>query len=441
MTNKVYSETPIYNTLKDYLSKDPISMHVPFHNGIPNNNIFPKELYNLDISEVSGYDVEGEDNPIFQSEKITADFFGVKHSFYLTGGASIGLVGSLIALNKHGRKIILARNVHKSVINGIVLAGLEPIWLDVDFLTEWGIFSKVNMDNLEKILSNEKDIAGCVIVSPTYEGVISDIASISELCHRNNFPLVLDEAHGAHLYFLKPKSSIHLGADLVIQSWHKSLGSLTQSGVLHLVNERFFTYKDIKRSLDLISSTSPSFLLLLSLELTRKHLAVEAGFKPASTGSIFNSLLTIAESFKKEMQEIKNLEIFNNEDPFKIYLKLKNISGIDFGFELYKKYSIEIESANDTGLLMLIGNGFNIELKNKIVNAVKEIAARSGMLWHATTTEKLTHKIKSFKLNPRKAFMQGFQNKTNCEYESEIIAPCPPGYAINVPGMNNEDSY
>src|SRR3989338_7291758 len=98
------SETPVYNTLKEYLSKNPTRLHVPFHNGIPNNNIFPKELYNLDISEVSGYDCEGEGNPIFQSEKITADFFNVKHSFYLTGGASIGLVASIIALNKFGKK-------------------------------------------------------------------------------------------------------------------------------------------------------------------------------------------------------------------------------------------------------------------------------------------------------------------------------------------------
>ena len=201
-------KTPILETLENYLSKDPIRLHVPFHNGIPNNNIFPKELYNLDISEVSGYDIEGEDNPIFQSEKITADCFGVEHSFYLTGGASIGLVASLIALNKFGKKIILARNVHKSVINGVVLSDLEPIWLEVDFLDEWGIFSKVNPDKLKKLLSDEKDIAGCVIVSPTYEGVISDVKEISDICHSKNIPLIVDEAHGGHLWFIEKDTGI-----------------------------------------------------------------------------------------------------------------------------------------------------------------------------------------------------------------------------------------
>lgn len=443
---KTFFETPIYNTLKDYLSKDPIRMHVPFHNGISNNNIFPKELYNLDISEVSGYDIEGEDNPIFQSEKITANYFGVEHSFYLTGGASIGLVASLISLNKYGKKVILARNVHKSVINGVILSGLEPIWLEVDFLDEWGIFSKVNPDKLEKLILNSKDIAGCVIVSPTYEGVISDVKGIANICHKNNIPLILDEAHGGHLGFIENErgkereTGIGVQADLIIQSWHKSLGSLTQSGVLHLINKRFFTYNDIKRSLDLVSSTSPSFLLLLSLELTRKHLSL-------TNGSFFNPLLTIAKSLKEEMQKIKNIEILNNDDPLKIYLKSKNISGIDFAYSLYKEHSIEIESANDIGLLMLIGSNFNLKVKNKIVNAVKGIIPCKGtphrrrgslasrVAWHATTKGKPhTNKIK---LNPRKAFMLGFKNKKNPGCESDIVAPCPPGYAMKVPGMNH----
>ncbi len=433
---KSFSETPILDTLRDYLSKSPIRLHVPFHNGIPNNNIFPKELYNLDISEVSGYDIEGEDNPIFQSEKITADFFGVKHSFYLTGGASIGLVASLISLNKFGKKVILARNVHKSVINGVVLSGLEPVWLDIDFLDEWGIFSKVNPDDLEKLLSGEKDIAGCVIVSPTYEGVVSDIKAIAEICHKKNIPLIVDEAHGAHLSLRgvrlwrttkQSHSAICNGADLVIQSWHKSLGSLTQSGVLHLANEKFFTYSDIKRSLDLVSSTSPSFLLLLSLELTRKYIS-------DTNGAFFNQLLTMATSLKEEMKKIKGIEIFNNDDPLKIYLKSKNISGIDFAYELYKKCSIEIESANDFGLLMLIGQEFNDKIKNKIICAINEIITGRDAINRVSTKKSKPH-TKQFKINPRKAFMLGFKNKNN---DCEINAPCPPGYAINIPGMNYE---
>ena len=425
-----FLETPIYNTLKDYLSKSPLRLHVPFHNGIPNNNVFPKELYNLDISEVSGYDLEGEDNPIFQSEKITAGFFNVKHSFYLTGGASIGLVASLMALNKHGKKVILARNVHKSVINGVVLSGLEPVWLEVDFLDEWGIFSKVNSERLAQLINKEKDIAGCVVVSPTYEGVISDVKKISNLCHKKNIPLIVDEAHG---WGLTPRGSNPDNIpDLIIQSWHKSLGSLTQSGVLHLVNDRFFSYNDIKRSLDLVSSTSPSFLLLLSLELTRKYLA-------ETNGSFFNPLLTMAQSLKKEMQEIKNLQTLPNDDPLKIYLKSKNISGIDFAYELYKQYSIEVESANNTGLLMLIGQGFNNEIKDKIVNVVKKIAACRDVACNAPTRAKSKPHTNKFKLNPRKAFIKGFKSKTNCEYEQDVYAPCPPGYVINVPGTIKDE--
>ena len=429
---KFFLETPILNMLEDYLSKNPIRMHVPFHSGTANNNILSKEIYNLDISEVSGYDIEGKDNPIFRSEKATADFFGVEHSFYLTGGASVGLLAALIALNKFGKKVILARNVHKSVINGVVLAGLEPVWLEIDFLDEWGIFSKVDPEKLENLISSTNNAAGCVIVSPTYEGIISNVKDIANICHKKNIPLIVDEAHGAHLYFLNNKnleSAIRLNADLVVQSWHKSLGSLTQTGVLHLVDKSFFTYNDIKRSLDLVGSTSPSFLLLLSLELTRKYLA-------ETNGSFFNQLLNESVSFKSDMKKIPDVFVFENDDSFKIYLKTKNLSGIDFAYKLYKDYSIEIESANENGLLMLIGSNFDNGIKQKIIYAVKEIAACRNVARNVSTKTK-PH-VAQFKLSPRDAFMLGFQNKKDIEYECNINAPCPPGYAINIPGMNYE---
>lgn len=416
--------TPIYDTLQEYLSKNPIRMHVPFHNGIANNAVFPKGLYDLDISEVSGYDVDGEENPIFQSEKITADFFNVSHSFYLVGGASIGLLASMIALRKYGKKVILARNVHKSVLNGVVLAGLEPIWLEIDFLNEWGIFSRVNPESLERLLKGHADIAGCVIVSPTYEGVISDTKTIADICHKKNIPLVLDEAHGAHLNFIEP---IKNHADLIIQSWHKSLGALTQTGVLHLVNEKYFNYDDIKRSLDLVSSTSPSFLLLLSLELTRKQLQ--------QTGQFLKGLNLNSNKFKNELRKIDNFRLFENDDPLKIYLKPKNVSGIDFAYELYKNHSVEIESANEIGFLMMIGVSFNDVVMNKVLGAIKNTNSLD-----LGTCKSFNHQFtKSLSIkqlvDPRKAFFDGFKNSMNLEYGCDIQAPCPPGYATSIPGI------
>ena len=422
------SKTPILNTLEDYLSKNPIRLHVPFHAGITNNAVLPKELYSLDISEVSGYDVDGEDNPIFQSEKVTASFFNVKHSFYLTGGASVGLLASMIALNKYGKKVILARNVHKSVVNGVVLAGLEPIWLEVDFLSEWGIFSSVNLEKLKDIIKQHNDIAGCVVVSPTYEGVISDIKSVSEICHTKNIPLIVDEAHGAHLIATSHKSQVLsyqssiLYADLVIQSWHKSLGSLTQTGVLHLVNDKYFTYNDIKRSLDLVNSTSPSFILLLSLELTRKHLA-------ETKGEFFKGLYKNAELFREKLKKIKHLDCFENDDILKVYLRPKNITGIDFAYELYKNHSIEIESANEIGFLMQLGVNFNDAVMGKVLEALQcKPLANSNKPSASHQPPAIRHKLLI-----RESFMKGFRHN-NQERENEIYAPCPPGYVVNVPG-------
>ncbi|MBI1858835.1 MAG: aminotransferase class I/II-fold pyridoxal phosphate-dependent enzyme [Candidatus Melainabacteria bacterium] len=434
-----FQKTPILDTLENYLSRNPIRMHVPFHAGIANNPIFPKGLYELDISEVSGYDVAGEDNPLFQSERITAQYFKVAHSFYLTGGASVGLLAALFALNKYGKKVIVSRNVHKSVINGLVLSGLEPVWLEVEFLNEWGIFSSVQLSALKKCISEANDLAGCIIVSPTYEGVISDIKAISKICHERNVPLVVDEAHGAHLYFLEPgsqssalkaqHSALKCGADLVIQSWHKSLGSLTQTGVLHLVNDAYFSYKDIKRSLDLVSSTSPSFLLLLSLELTRKKLA-------ETQGCYFETLFKNVLLFKSELEKIDSLSIFKNQDPLKVYLKSNNVSGINFAFELYKRFSVEVESANEIGLLMQIGVNFNDKVMNKVIESINKCIIGQWTRDKRQTTRKsqVPSPLLHYVCSPREAFLKGFHNK-NMEYHTDVKAPCPPGYATSIPGM------
>lgn len=419
------NSTPILDTLREYLSKQPLRLHVPFHTGIANNVIFPNGLYELDISEVSGYDVDGDENPLYKSEKITAQFFNTKHSFYLTGGASVGLLAALIALNKHGKKVIISRNSHKSVINGLVLAGLEPVWLDVEFLNEWGIFSRVNLNSLKKLLNSTNDLAGCVIVSPTYEGVISDVKEISNLCHKKNIPLIVDEAHGAHLFFLLARYNVPIRcADVVIQSWHKSLGSLTQSGVLHLCNNHFFNYHDIKRSLDLVSSTSPSFLLLLSLELTRKYLV-------ETKGEFFNSLYQNSMMFKSELGKLNNIRLFQNDDPFKIYIKHKTLLGTDFAYELYKNHSVEVESANEIGLLMQVGNNFDEMVKDKVIKALNQISCRDAIN-RASTNRAFTRDTTA--CDPRKAFFDGFKNKQNLEYECDVNAPCPPGYAITIPG-------
>lgn len=418
--------TPIYDTLQEYLSKKPMRMHVPFHCGIANNPAFPRGLYEMDISEVSGYDLDGEDNPIFQSEKITADFFNVSHSFYVTGGASVGLLASMIALRKHGKKVILARNVHKSVLNGVVLAGLEPVWLDVDFLSEWGVFSKINPDKLSQLIDKNDEISGCVIVSPTYEGVISDIKTISKICHKKNIPLVVDEAHGSHLKFLNNSSAVQW-SDLVIQSWHKSLGALTQTGVLHLANERFFDYNDIKRSLDLVSSTSPSFLLLLSLELTRKHLQ-------DTRGEYFKTLESNSKKLRDELAKLDIVKSFENDDLLKIYLKPKKATGIDFAYELYKNHSVEIESANDVGFLMMVGVSFNFETMEKVLLAVKNTNCKSSVLPSPKSNDLVINQM----FDPRKAFFCGFKNN-DYEYGCDIKAPCPPGYVLSVPGSKSHE--
>ena len=237
----------LYRQLERYCSFGPYPFHMPGHKRC----LMPQEgrPYGWDVPEVEGTDDHHEAEGILkEAMDRTAELFGAGRTWYLVGGSTCGLLAGIRALAPRESRILVARNCHKSVCNAIELGNLRPCWLMPPMLPE-GICGSIPPETVKKALEENPDAACVVITSPTYEGVISDIKAIADICHEKKVPLLVDEAHGAHLGLQPgwPDSAVHLGADLIVESVHKTLPSLTQTALLHLGKNSLADPEEVER--------------------------------------------------------------------------------------------------------------------------------------------------------------------------------------------------
>jgi len=271
--NKTVSEF-----LTEHASAGPISFHMPGHKGARfyrENGCadFLDKLVDLDITEIPGAD------NLFQTEGIIKEtmehyrrLYDVRASYLLVNGSSCGLIASIMTCVPGGGKLIMARNCHKSVFNGLNLAGAEPVYAYPEMVEEYGITGEIAADEIKRCLEEAPDAAAVLLPSPNYYGICSDISGIAAAVHQQGKLLIVDQAHGAHLNFLdKSKAAERLGADIVIDSIHKTLASFTQSAVVNICSDKIELY-DFEDALQKLESTSPSYLLMASLDMNCKIL-------------------------------------------------------------------------------------------------------------------------------------------------------------------------
>lgn len=355
------SKTPIFDFLNKYASLDTARFHMPGHKGVETLGV---ERY--DITEIDGADSLYEaDGIIAESEKNLSDIFGTRASFYSTEGSSL-CIRAMVYLAQFYRKsdkqkILAARNVHKSFVSALALCGVEA-----DFLSSSDLYScKVDKDELENMLKADNYFA-FYVTSPDYLGCMQNIPEISEVCHKYNVPLIVDNAHGAYLKFvgLHP---VDLGADMCCDSAHKTLFCLTGSAYLHISKNALFDYqKYAKTALSLFASTSPSYLLMASMDLANRRMMSE-GF--------CNMLKKTAQ----RVQEIKNLatqksiECFGQE-PIKLTLKPKS-----YGYyaneisRMMIQHNIYPEFCDKDNLVLMFSVNNTQEDFDKIISFIKEL--------------------------------------------------------------------
>lgn len=316
-----------------------------------------KQFYKYDISETEAYNPQ---EALRLAEKKAAKIYGTKSTHFLTNGSTSGIIMSILACIKQGKKVLIWDKAHPCHKNAIKLAGAISVFYELEKDKDWGIYCETPSEIIENHLKKD-EIRAVIITSPTYEGIVSDIAKIKEVCKKYGAYLIVDEAHGALYPFCDklPTSAINLGADFVIQSLHKTAGGLNPTALLHC-NLNI----DVKPSLDLISTTSPSYPLLASIEKNINYLNSKKGLK---------KILDLIENIGNLKKNLSNCEFYKNNDPTKILVKAPNLSGFELSETLLKKHKIEDERANEKSVMFLCGIGTDSKKINRLENALRKL--------------------------------------------------------------------
>ncbi|MFO7160124.1 MAG: aminotransferase class V-fold PLP-dependent enzyme [[Clostridium] cellulosi] len=271
MLNENIYNAPLLASLLEYSRRQPARFHMPGHKGVSSHlsEIFGQAL-GFDVTELPETDNLFEnEGAILEAEKLAAAFYGCRETLFSAGGSTLCIQAMLRLVSKDGGKVICARNIHRSVVNTMALLGLEPVWVYPRPFEGSALPGSIAPEDIETAAVSNTDAVAVFITSPDYYGIISDIKGISEVCKRHNLTLLVDNAHGAHLKLVgKKMHPIENGADMTCDSAHKTLPALTGGAFLHINSPRF-SKSDGKAAMTLFGSTSPSYLIMLSLDLAR----------------------------------------------------------------------------------------------------------------------------------------------------------------------------
>jgi arginine decarboxylase len=394
----------------------------------------------------TGHDPAG--NPLGRAQALAAEAWGAKRSWFVINGGSSGNHAICMALAHLGKRVVVQRNVHTSTIDGIVLGGLDPHFIPAEIDPQLGVAHCIAPQALASTLACEPAAVAALIVSPTYFGAVADVAGLVNVAHSHSVPLVVDEAWGSHLNFSPelPPSALESGADLVLSSVHKILGSMTQSAMLHLghnavgLDERL-----IDRSITLLESTSPNALLTASLDAARRHAATNG---PDLLGRTISSL----ETLRRQLRRIPGLEVLDERlvgrpgvfdyDPFRLVIDVRGtgVSGQRLSADLLEIDDIHLELATDRLIVATVGIGERADQTGeRLVETLRQALRRAGNVeQRAGTTPPPLAAWGPRVLTPRRAFLARHDVVPFDEAEGRIagesLAVYPPGVPTLVPG-------
>ncbi len=453
------TNTPLLDTLWDCANKPHTPFYTPGHKlgkGISPKltAYFGEDVFRADLTELTALDnLFAPTGVIHEAQVLAAQTFGAAHTWFLVNGSTCGVEAAILATCGSGDKIILPRNVHSAAISGLILSGAIPIFINPEYDPVLDIAHSITPQGVAAALELHPDAKAVMMVYPTYYGVCGDVNAIATITHKYNIPLLVDEAHGAHFAFHQhlPTTALAAGADLSIQSTHKVLGAMTQASMLHIQGERI-NQDRVHKALQLLQSTSPSYLLLASLDAARQQMAV-------CGEELMSRTLQLAQQARHRISQIPGLSVleapsllspgFVALDQTRLTVTVSELGLTGFAAEeiLDEQLGVTCELASLHNLTFIISLGNTQEDIEYLVQAFSILAQGyrqslnhsqiklSQSAWHD-----FTHISNSMLMLPREAFF-AHTEALPLEHQTlgnricaEIICPYPPGIPVIMPG-------
>lgn len=450
------SRTPLIEAIEEFYSREPAYFRIPAHRfarGIGRRfcDVAGAGVYRCDLSEAEGLDdLHHAQGAIREAQQLAAALWGAEETFFLVNGTTCGNEAMVLGTAGPGESVLVPRNAHKSILMGLILSGAVPRYVLPEYSGAWGLWGSVSPDAVERELKRAKELGSpcrsVFLVSPTYYGVCSDLARIARICREQGALLCVDEAHGSHLYFSGrfPKGALACGADLCAQSIHKTAGSMTQSSMLQVGSARADRAR-IAAALQMVQSTSPSYVLMASLDGARQELALHgaemmeraaklAGEARTAIGRISGMrVLTEAEQGQPAVFQL---------DPTRLVFSARElgIGGYRLQELLYERAGVSTELADEENVVCVITYANTREEIGRLVRALADIAKEQGR----TAGEELRERrvcipaLPPMALTPREAY---FHRKTEVPWScaagkiaGEMLVPYPPGIPLVYPG-------
>lgn len=429
----------IFEKLKELMEKNAYPMHMPGHKR--NNRLFPSELYTWDITETG--EVDNFHNPkgiIKKANEALAETLGADRSYMLVNGGSSGVAAAAACAAGEGDKVLVASNCHSSVYSGLIISGAEPVYISPQ-ITEEGLCGGIAPSDLFRSFSNN-DIKAVIVTSPTYEGFVSDIRVIADITHKNNAVLIVDECHGSHFPFSErfPKSALTQGADIVINSWHKTLPCPNQAAVLSVKGGRV-DIKRLENAISVMTTTSPSYPIMASIDYMRDLLVRDKNLFTVYTNTLWDArhLLAHNKSLKLVGDSIKGQHSIDDIDIGKFTIMVRtDMTGAELSKILLEKYNIQIELAGLHHIVAMTSVADTPKAIMKFAKAISDIDKRCERKF-IKKIPIIVENISQSDLTPRKVF---YSKKLSVDFENAIgriagepISAYPPGIPIAAMGQ------
>ncbi len=441
------NRAPIYEALEQFRQNKVVPFDVPGHKRGRGNpelvKLLGQQCVGLDVNSMKPLDnLCHPISVIREAEQLAAEAFGAENAFLMVGGTTSSVQTMVLTATKRGEKIICPRNVHRSVINALVVNGAIPIYVNPDMDKKLGIALGMKISQIEQAIAQNPDAKAILVNNPTYYGICSNLKKIVEIAHEHGMMVLVDEAHGTHFYFGEnmPMSAMAAGADMACVSMHKSGGSLTQSSLL-------LTGKDVnagyvRQVINLTQTTSASYLLLASLDITRKNLALRGKEDFARVNRIAEYARTEINrggGFYAYSKELINGDSIYDFDPTKLTVFTLDIglAGIEVYDLLRDEYDIQIELGDIGNVLAYISIGDRMSDTERLLSALYDIRRRyskdkSGMFDHEYINPVVV-------MSPQEAFYAEKEEmipirETNGRICTEFVMCYPPGIPILAPG-------